>query len=161
MSVRVSPGRVVRICREAFGFGMPLAVSEIGVQTLAYSDRYVISLLLGAAAVGLYSTNYSIAEKLLILVQAPLIYAAHPQIVSTWEHGHRADTERMIRNATRWLLILGTPLVAFTLVRGEMVSALLLGNAFVPGHTVIPIVSASILIYAASQYGHCALPIFR
>jgi O-antigen/teichoic acid export membrane protein len=60
----------------------------------------------------------------------------------------------MIKNACRWLLILGVPLVAFTVVRGEMVSALLLGEAFVPGHGVIPIVSASILIYAASQYGH-------
>jgi O-antigen/teichoic acid export membrane protein len=152
--VRVSLREVRGVSRDALGFGMPLAVSEIGVQTLAYSDRYVISLLLGAAAVGLYSTNYSIAEKLLILVQAPLIYAAHPQIVSNWEHGHHADTQRMIRNATRWLLILGLPLVAFTLVRGEMIAALLLGEAFVPGHVVIPIVAASILIYAASQYGH-------
>jgi O-antigen/teichoic acid export membrane protein len=152
--VRVSLREVSRFSRDALGFGMPLAVSEIGVQTLAYSDRYVISLLLGAAAVGLYSTNYSIAEKLLILVQAPLIYAAHPQIVSNWEHGLHAETQRMIRNATRWLLVLGIPLVAFTLVRGEMVSALLLGEAFVPGHVVIPIVSTSILIYAASQYGH-------
>jgi O-antigen/teichoic acid export membrane protein len=152
--LRVRLGEVYRTSRDALGFGMPLAVSEIGVQTLAYSDRYVISLLLGAAAVGLYSTNYSIAEKLLILVQAPLIYAAHPQIVSNWEHGHHADTQRMVRNATRWLLILGLPLVAFTLVRGEMVSALLLGEAFLPGHVVIPIVATSILIYAASQYGH-------
>jgi O-antigen/teichoic acid export membrane protein len=133
---------------------MPLGVSQIGIQVLAYSDRFFISLLLGAAAVGLYSTNYSIAEKLLILVQAPLIYAAHPQIVSSWEQHRRADTERMIRNATRWLLILGVPLVAFTMVRSEMVSAVLLGEAFVPGHDVIPIVSLSILIYAASQYGH-------
>ncbi|HEY2593800.1 MAG TPA: lipopolysaccharide biosynthesis protein [Chloroflexota bacterium] len=152
--VRVRLGEVYRISRDALGFGMPLAVSEIGVQTLAYSDRYVISLLLGAAAVGLYSSNYSIAEKLLILVQAPLIFAAHPQIVSNWEHGDHADTQRMIRNATRWLLVLGIPLVAFTVVRGEMVSALLLGEAFLPGHVVIPIVATSILIYAASQYGH-------
>jgi O-antigen/teichoic acid export membrane protein len=152
--VHVSLSEVRRISRDAIGFGMPLAVSEIGIQTLAYSDRYVISILLGAAAVGLYSTNYSIAEKLLILVQAPLIYAAHSQIISNWEHGHHADTQRMIKNACRWLLILGVPLVAFTVVRGEMVSALLLGEAFVPGHGVIPIVSASILIYAASQYGH-------
>jgi O-antigen/teichoic acid export membrane protein len=152
--VRVSPSEIRLISREAFKFGMPLAVSQIGVQVLAYSDRYIISLLLGAAAVGLYSTNYSIAEKLLILVQAPLIYAAHPQIVSSWENSQRTDTERMIRNATRWLLILGVPLVAFTLVRSELVSALLLGEQFVPGHTVIPIVAVSILTYAASQYGH-------
>ncbi len=150
----VSLADVRRTSRDALGFGMPLAVSQIGVQVLAYSDRFFISLLLGAAAVGLYSTNYSIAEKLLILVQAPLIYAAHPQIVTSWEQERRAVTERMIRNATRWLLILGIPLVAFTVVRSEMVSAVLLGEAFVPGHTVIPIISASILIYAASQYGH-------
>ena len=121
---------------------------------LAYSDRYVIAILLGAGAVGVYSTNYSIAEKLLIVVQAPLIYAAHPQIMSTWEHGHHVRTQQMVRNATRWLVILGAPLVALTLVRNEMISAFLLGEAFVPGHIVIPIVAVSVLVYAASQYGH-------
>jgi O-antigen/teichoic acid export membrane protein len=140
--------------REALSFGMPLGVSQIGIQALQYSDRFFISFLLGAAAVGLYSTNYSIAEKLLILVQAPLIYAAHPQIVSSWEQHLQAHTERMVKNATRWLLILGTPLVAFCVVRSEMVSAVLLGDAFVPGHAVIPIVALGVLIYAASQYGH-------
>jgi len=150
----VSLARVRQTSRDAVEFGMPLGVSQIGIQALAYSDRFFISLLLGAAAVGLYSTNYSIAEKLLILVQAPLIYAAHPQIVSSWEQQHRTHTERMIKNATRWLLILGVPLVAFTIVRSEMVSAILLGEAFVPGHDVIPIISVSILVYAASQYGH-------
>lgn len=154
MHVRVSLGEVRRIAREALSFGMPLAISEVGVQTLAYSDRYAIALILGAGAVGLYSTNYSIAEKLLILVQGPLIYAAHPQIVSTWEHGRHADTERMVRNATRWLMILGLPLVALTCVRSELISAILLGEAFVPGHAVLPIVALSILVYAGSQYGH-------
>jgi O-antigen/teichoic acid export membrane protein len=151
---RVPLASVRATSREALDFGLPLGVSQIGIQVLAYSDRFFISFLLGAAAVGLYSTNYSIAEKLLILVQAPLIYAAHSQIVARWEQGHLADTERMIRNATRWLLILGLPLVAFCFVRSEMVSAVLLGESFVPGHDVIPIVALSILIYAASQYGH-------
>ncbi len=135
-------------------FGLPLSVSEIGVQVLQYSDRYAIAALLGAAAVGLYSTNYSIAEKLLILVQAPLVYAAHPPIMASWERGERAEAEEMIQTATRWLLLLGLPLVAFTVARSELVSRFLLGEAYVSGHFVIPIIAASVLLYAACQYGH-------
>jgi O-antigen/teichoic acid export membrane protein len=158
-SVRLA--EVGTICREAIMFGMPLAVSEIGVQTLAYSDRYAIALFVGAGAVGLYSTNYSIAEKLLVLVQAPLIYAAHSQIISHWELAQHRDAERLIGNATRWLLILGVPLVALTFVRSEMIAAALLGEAFVSGHTVLPLVALSILIYAASQYGHKSFELAR
>jgi O-antigen/teichoic acid export membrane protein len=158
---RVRLVEIVGISREAVSFGLPLAVSEIGVQVLAYSDRYAIAFFLGAQAVGLYSTNYSISEKLLILVQAPLIYAAHSRIVSRWELGDHVETEAMVRNATRWLLILGAPLVALTFVRGEMISAFLLGEVFVAGHAILPIVALSILVYAASQYGHKSFELGR
>jgi O-antigen/teichoic acid export membrane protein len=133
---------------------MPLSVSEVGVQILQFSDRYALGALLGPAAVGLYGTNYSIAEKLVILVQAPLIYAAHSPIVAAWERGDRREVASLIRTAMRWLMLLGAPVVAFSAVRGELVSALLLGEQYAQGHVVIPIAAASILVYAASQYGH-------
>jgi O-antigen/teichoic acid export membrane protein len=160
-NARVRLREIGGISREALTFGLPLAISEIGVQILAYSDRYAIAFLLGAQAVGLYSTNYSISEKLIILVQAPLIFAAHSRIVTQWEHGEYAETQHMVRNATRWLLVLGAPLVALTFVRSEMISAVLLGEEFVPGHTIMPIVALSILIYAGSQYGHKSFELSR
>src|SRR5262249_16139208 len=98
-----SPRELREMGQAMVHFGLPLSVWEIGVQILQYSDRYAIAALLGAAAVGLYSTNYSIAEKLLILVQAPLVYAAHPPIMASWERGQRAEAEDLIQTATRWL----------------------------------------------------------
>jgi O-antigen/teichoic acid export membrane protein len=148
-----APG-VVTIFREAFGFGAPLTVSDVGTQILDYSDRYMLAALIGPVAVGLYSPNYSIAEKLILLAQGPLIYAAHSQIVAQWESGDQLATQRLIRTATRWLVLLGAPMVAFTVVRSAMISALLLGDAYVEGHQVIPIVAAAILVAACTQYGH-------
>ena len=149
------------IARESLAYGAPLTVSEVGAQILTYSDRWTIGLVLGPAAVGLYSTNYSIAEKLILLLQAPLIYAAHSQIVNAWESDTRERTRRLIESATRWLALLGIPLVVFTVVRGEMLSALLLGEAFAGGHVEIPIAAASVLLYAASQYGHKSFELSR
>ncbi|TME35130.1 MAG: lipopolysaccharide biosynthesis protein [Chloroflexi bacterium] len=149
------------IARESLTYGAPLTLSEVGAQILSYSDRWTIGLLLGPAAVGLYSTNYSIAEKLVILVQAPLIYAAHSQIVTAWESKAPDRTRHLIAVATRWLALVGVPLVAFTAVRGEMLSALLLGETFASGHVIIPIAAGSILLYAASQYGHKSFELSR
>jgi O-antigen/teichoic acid export membrane protein len=143
-----------RIGRQAMSFGGPLTLSEIGVQLLQFSDRFAIGAILGAAAVGLYGTNYSIAEKLVILVQAPLIYAAHSPIINAWERGDRRETISLLRTATRWLILFGAPIVAFSAVRGELISVLLLSEDYAPGHLVIPVAAASILLYAASQYGH-------
>jgi O-antigen/teichoic acid export membrane protein len=146
--------RIARAGRESARFGMPLSASEVGVQVLQFSDRYAVGALIGPAAVGLYGTNYSIAEKLVILVQAPLIYAAHSPIVAAWERGDRREVASLIRTAMRWLMLFGAPVVAFSAVRGDLVSSLLLGEQYAQGHVVIPIAAASILVYAASQYGH-------
>jgi O-antigen/teichoic acid export membrane protein len=151
--VRDAP-TLLSMTRQAAAFGIPLTLSEVGVQILQFSDRWVISLILGSAAVGLYGTNYSIAEKLVILVQAPLIYAAHSPIVAAWERHDQREVASLLRTATRWLALLGAPIVAFALVRGELISAFLLGEEYAPGHIVIPLAAASILLYAASQYGH-------
>jgi O-antigen/teichoic acid export membrane protein len=151
----------IRIWSEASGFGMPLAISSVGDQILTYSDRYLIGAVLGPAAVGLYSTNYSIAEKLLVLVQAPLIYAASPQLFSHWEGGSPLEAERLIRTATRWLLMLGIPILVFTAVASRLLSSILLGDTFAEGHFVIPIVTGSILLWAASQYGHASFQLAK
>ncbi|MBV9325368.1 MAG: polysaccharide biosynthesis C-terminal domain-containing protein [Chloroflexi bacterium] len=152
---------VIGIGRDAATFGLPLSASEVGSQVLQYSDRYAIAGFLGAAPLALYSTNYSIAEKLLILVQAPLIYAAHPPIMAAWERGDRSETLSLIGSALRWLVLLGMPLTAFTLVRGELVSGLLLGDTYAAGHVVLPLTAVSILVYAASQYGHKCFELAR
>jgi O-antigen/teichoic acid export membrane protein len=152
------PGRAAGDLRSIGGelarFGLPLTAFELAAQALTYSDRYVIAVLLGTGAVGLYSTNYSIAEKLLILVQAPLIQAVHVHVVSAWERGDAPAAEQLIRTATRWLLLAGLPLVAITAVRSELISGLLLGEAFVAGHRVLPITTFAVLVWATSQYGH-------
>src|SRR4029450_7940032 len=133
---------LVPMGKQAARYGIPLTVSEVGVQILQFSDRSAIAALLGAAAVGLYSTNYSIAEKLVILVQAPLIYAAHSPIVAAWERGDRTETMSLIRTATRWLMLFGAPVVAIAAVRGDLISTLLLGEAYASGHVVIPMAAA-------------------
>ncbi|MBV9173876.1 MAG: lipopolysaccharide biosynthesis protein, partial [Chloroflexi bacterium] len=152
--VRVGWREMWRIWTETARYGAAFALTGIGDQTLAFSDRFIIGALIGPAAVGLYSTNYSIAEKLLILVQAPLIYAATPRVTSLWENNARQEAVDLIRTALRWLTMMGAPVVAFALVRGDFLSGLLLGQKYVEAHAVIPIVTASILLWAASQYGH-------
>ncbi|MDQ6672248.1 MAG: lipopolysaccharide biosynthesis protein [Chloroflexota bacterium] len=141
---------------EMTSFGTPFALAGIGEQVLTFSDRYIIGALLGPAAVALYSTNYSIAEKLFALIQAPLIYASGPHLNTHWEHGAAAEAERLIRTAMRWLFMIGVAILAFTIVRSRLLSALVLGDSLAEGHLVIPIVTASILVWAASQYGHAS-----
>ncbi len=153
--------RMGGLWREAASFGAPFALTGVGDQTLAFSDRFIIGALLGTAAVGLYSTNYSIAEKLFIMVQAPLIYAAQPRVISLWEHGSHQEAEHMIRTATRWLIMLGIPVLTFATVRSELLSDIVLGDAFTEAHAVIPIVTAAILIWAASQYGHVSFQLAK
>ncbi|MBV9325365.1 MAG: lipopolysaccharide biosynthesis protein [Chloroflexi bacterium] len=157
----VSLREVRRMWSESLSFGLPFALTGIGDQVLAFSDRYIIAAVLGVAAVGLYSTNYSIAEKLLIMVQAPLIYAATPRVMSHWENDAHEDAVRLIRTAMRWLMLLGVPVVAFTLVRSRLLSTFVLGEQYADAHWVIPIVTAAILTWAASQYGHVSFQLAK
>lgn len=51
---------------------------------MAYADRYVISILLGPVAVGIYTVGYQLGEGALEVASAPLSSALTPRILREW-----------------------------------------------------------------------------
>ncbi len=81
--------------------GRPIARFSLASYVLGYADRYVIAILLGEAAVGVYTLAYAIGEGVLELVVTPISSAVLPRLVSTWNspEGGPEATWRIVRHA--------------------------------------------------------------
>ncbi|WP_330631814.1 lipopolysaccharide biosynthesis protein [Halocatena halophila] len=140
-------------------FGVPMVGWLFGFTLLSFIDRTLIELVLGSRAVGIYSANYDVANKALPLVVAPVIQAAHPIVMNAWTGSNQTEVRRMIREMTRYYLLLGAPVTMAVIVFGAPLSGLLVGSAYHSGHAVIPFVALGLFVWNGSMIGHKGLEI--
>lgn len=81
---------------------------------LGYGDRYVLDLILGPVAVGVYTLGYQLGEGGLELVSAPIASALLPRIVSEWTAGNREEAWRTVRRGE--VAVLGASLAALPVI---------------------------------------------
>lgn len=84
----------------------------------------------------------------------PLLSAALPLIVSTWEQGHQKRIQRVISNFSRYYLLSAIPVVAFTLVFSREIATVFLGEGFREGYRIMPFVLVGSLFWNFAMYGH-------
>lgn len=91
-------------------FGFPLTI-WMGISLLLNaSDRFVIGWALGLGPVGVYSAVYDVVFKSTTLVLAPILLAAHPVLMSTWNQGQREEAQQLLRRTELQTFMLGVVL---------------------------------------------------
>jgi O-antigen/teichoic acid export membrane protein len=134
-------------------YGFPMIGWMMGGQILAISDRFVIGAFRGASEVGIYSANYSIVSMGIGLLTSPLIMAAHPLLINTWEKGDRPSVPSMISTFSRYYLLAIVPIVFFVGVLSKDFAEVLLGEEYREGFAIIPFVLAGYMMWGLSMYG--------
>jgi O-antigen/teichoic acid export membrane protein len=142
-------------------YGIPLIGWMIGVRILEMSDRYLIHYLRGPGDVGVYSANYGMASMAIWIVATPLLLTAHPLIFSSWESAGRQRVQELITLFSRYYLLAMAPLAALVVVFARDVAAVLLGESFRDGYTVVPVVFAGLLLWNFGFYGHKSLKVLE
>jgi O-antigen/teichoic acid export membrane protein len=99
---------------DARRLGRPIGRLAAASYALGYADRYVLDLLLGPVAVGVYTLGYQLGEGALELVATPVASALLPRIVSEWNDGDREAAWRTVRRGT--LAVLGASAGAVPLI---------------------------------------------
>lgn len=145
--------------RRMVSFGVPMIGWLLGFTLLTFVDRVFLEFLVGTRAVGLYTSNYSLANKALPLVLAPVIQASHPIIMNTWDGDNIAEVESRISEMSRYLLITGAPATALIALSSAPLSGLLLDQDYQKGHLVIPIIALSVFIWHLAMLAHKGLEV--
>ena len=139
-------GRLIR-------FSLPLVVMDTTVCLLALSDRFLLSTLAGAEALGVYTVAYNLVERPTALICTAMTAATFPIAVQVVEdHGPDAGGRQAGRNASFLLAVLIPGCVGLGFVAPYM-AAVMIGDHFRLGvAALIPIMSATALFRGISTH---------
>lgn len=150
---RINRDMLVRIS----GYGLPLVGWIMGDPLLNQADRFLIEFLRGSATVGIYTSNYSLADRGLRLAMIPLLDAIQPIVIDRWNGDNQEQIEDLLRKFTEYFLVLAVPALVLMGALSRPLSTLLLGDAYHEGYVVIPLVGAGVFMWSLGNLGQIGL----
>lgn len=134
-------------------FSMPLIVVDITVCLLALSDRFLLEVLGGAGALGVYTVAYNLVERPTTLICTAITTATFPVAVQVLQdHGPGAGGRQIGINGTILLALIIPACVGLALI-SPYISAVMIGEQFRIGVTsVIPIMCFTALFRGISAH---------
>ncbi|WP_434530802.1 lipopolysaccharide biosynthesis protein [Haloarcula sp. NS06] len=152
---RIDRGTLIKIS----GYGLPMVGWIMGDPLLNQADRFLIEVLRDSATVGIYASNYSLADRGMRLVMIPLLDAIQPIVINKWNGDNVKEIEGLLRQFTRYFLILSVPALVLLGALSRPLSEVFLGQEFHEGFIVIPVVGAGVLMWSFSNIGQIGLEI--
>ncbi len=134
-------------------YGLPLVGWTAGREILNMGDRFVIQWFWGSEAVGIYASNYFLADGGAGLLLLPLLAATAPLAIHAWARDGAERTQGLVTLSTRMLLLVLLPCLAALSVLAPHLARLLLAPGYREGFVVMPLVLAGDGLWALGQLG--------
>jgi O-antigen/teichoic acid export membrane protein len=115
---------------EMMRYGAPLLMVFLWAQVINVSDRFLLNLLSGSAAVGVYAAGYALAKPSLEILFNIVNLGAFPQLVKAYEQGERESAREVLRSKVSMMLFLCIPTLAAIILLAEPLADILLGEAY-------------------------------
>lgn len=115
--------------RHMVGFGVPLAISGLGLWFMNLGDRLVVGAQMSAEALGRYAAVFAISS-LLSLAGSGFLFPALPRLMRSSQTGDQATLEYDVRTFHRYLSLVLVPAAAFLILVGRPTLELLGGATF-------------------------------
>jgi len=97
--------------KENMAFGYPLIGFEISSLLMKLSDRFIIQIVIGAMAVGLYSVAGNLAMGVSEGIFASVWMAISPVFMQIWSEQGEEDTKQFLSSVLRLLIFISLPMV--------------------------------------------------
>jgi O-antigen/teichoic acid export membrane protein len=133
--------------RSYLSLGLPTVPSNLSYWIVNSSDRYIISIFLGAAAVGYYSPGYTVGYSIVLAV-TPVSLILLPTL-SAYFDNHRIDqVKTTLSYCLKYFLALAIP-AAFiiSLLSKQILTILSTPEIAAQGYVVTPYMTASALLF--------------
>jgi O-antigen/teichoic acid export membrane protein len=132
-------------------YGLPLVPAAMSSWALVLADRYVIGGLRGAAEVGLYSTAYTLGDKIMNLIIMPLMITMGPVMVMTFEKNGQALAQQVQTQFTRYYAMVTFPIIAGMAAVTYQFFQVFVGPSYREAYPVLPIVMVGVMGYGLVQ----------
>lgn len=146
--------RTWHMVRRFARYGVPMGAWFLAASLLYASDRYIIQLYLGSAAVGIYSANYGLVSMAAGLLNTPVIMAAFPVLMKLWGDREYEQARLTLARVSELYVIGAGAFVGGVAVVGKPIVQILLGAGFHEGYIVQLPVAAGAAVWGFSTLGH-------
>ncbi|MBA4370540.1 MAG: hypothetical protein C0418_03050 [Coriobacteriaceae bacterium] len=148
----LSPVHVRRdVLGEFVRYGLPMVPAAVSSWMLVLSDRYVLGAYSGLAIAGLYAVAYSLGDKIMQLVQMPLLTTMGPVMIQTWEKDGQRLAQQVQTQFTRYFLMAQLPVVFGLAAAARPFMEVFTGDRYHEAWPVLPVVAAGVMLYGLTQ----------
>jgi O-antigen/teichoic acid export membrane protein len=128
--------------REHLAFGLPLIPQNLSSWITDSSDRYLIGIFLGTAAVGYYSPGYSLGSAI-GLISAPLIIMLPPALSKYYEENNLNAVRTVLKYSWKYYFGIAIPCaVGMSVLSRPLLQILTTPDIAANGYLVTPLVAA-------------------
>jgi O-antigen/teichoic acid export membrane protein len=139
--------------RRMAAFGLPLAVVGIAASVIGISDRYLLALLVGVDAAGMYAAPYDLALRSLQIVMVSAFLAVSPAVFRSFELADHDRLDACLLQQARLLLVTALPIATIMAAAAPLVARILFGAEFRDAAaTLIPWIVAATLVQGIQSY---------
>lgn len=132
--------------RELLRYALPVALSNLCVSALSFSNRYIVQAFLGDEAVAVYGASYDIAERSIFFLNAMMLLSSSVMAVKMFEREGEDAAANMLSALLRFYLLLAAIVVTVASVLAADIVGILLPVEYHQGWIILPIVSAGALL---------------
>lgn len=143
----------ITMLRQYLRFGVPLMGLAVSNWVLTTSDRFVIKYFGGSVQVGIYSTNYSLANSIYMMFALIVINAFHPIIMKQWKIDKK-ETLKLISHTIDMYLLLMIPLTFFGCLKSNVILNMFKGNLYASHDWIFNWTALGIFFYGLSLLFH-------
>lgn len=134
-------------------YGYPIAAALALSLVMASTDRFLLEIYLGSAAVGAYHAGYSLASRTLDVLFIWLGAAGTPALIMAWERGSRVDFLKAAREQASTFLLIGLPAaVGLALVARPLADFMIGEDLRVVAASITPWIALSALLSGCTAY---------
>jgi O-antigen/teichoic acid export membrane protein len=135
--------------RQCLNYGLPLVPGSLSSWIVNSSDRYLIALFLGIAAVGYYSPGY-IAGSTIGVVSAPLSTLLPPVLSKHYDENNLADVRTIMTYSLKYYIGIALPCVfALSVLSKPILLVLTTQQIATNGYLVTPFVATGTALIGA------------
>lgn len=158
-----APTRALQIARSGearttvtsfVGFGFPMTLWLFSSILLDVGDRWVLQVLLGSGAVGIYDANYRLIGGVAALLVVPVTITVHPYVMGLSGSVDKVRVGRVIGTVIDNLLIVALLAVGLTFLFSADLAIVLLGPEFREGSVIMPVVLAGVFASNIGTFAH-------
>ncbi len=149
-SISTSINRFKKEIPSAFKFSGPLIILGVLNWLISYSDRFFIDLFMTKSDVGIYSANYGLASKVMLLASGPMIVLLRPDIYGSALSAF--EKKELILKKIVTYLFWATPLVFSFYLFQNKIGLLFLSSSFEKGFFIFFPISLTYLALTCAQF---------